>query len=78
LKRERAHRQDRVQKKKEYLQELEIQAKLYRSLIDRNQKNPIEDTAERVQLPFIIIHTKKETGIVFPFSYYVPALIPLS
>jgi hypothetical protein len=63
LKRERAVRQDRIQKKKEYLSELEIQSKLYKALIDRNMKEPIEDTAERVQLPFIIIHTKKETAI---------------
>ena len=62
LKADKAARLERIQKKKEYLNELEVQTRLYKNLMDRNTRNPADETAERVQLPFIVIHTKQDTG----------------
>lgn len=55
-------RRDRVKKKQEYLNDLETQYVLYKNLIDRNMRSQGEENMERVQLPFIVIHTKKDTG----------------
>jgi len=66
LKQEILVRRDRVKRKQEYLFDLEQQYILYRNLIERNVKTAAasgEENVERVQLPFIVIHTKKDTAI---------------
>jgi len=67
LKQEIAARRERVKKKQEYVADLEMQFVLYRNLIERNMKGEAaasaDENVERVQLPFIVIHTKKDTAI---------------
>jgi len=63
LEQEIHQRQDRIQKKKEYLQELEMQRILYTNLIERNTQINTGNDEERIFLPFIVIHTKKDTSI---------------
>jgi len=63
LQSDKMQRLERIQKKKEYLQELDTQKLLYKNLIERNSRKLIPQTDERVFLPFIIIHTRKQTTI---------------
>lgn len=76
-------RQERIQKKKEYLQELEMQRVLYKNLIERNAHRGHVNDEERIFLPFIIIHTKKETSIECEMSedrteYFFDFSLPFS
>jgi predicted transcriptional regulator len=59
---DKEERLQRIRKKKEFLQELEAQETLYKNLITRNS-TITSDAEERIYLPFIIIHTKKQTLI---------------
>lgn len=61
MKSEKEQRSDRVAKKREYLNELETQQRMYRNLVERNKRTPLPDTAERVHLPFVVVHTKQNT-----------------
>ena len=72
---DREQREKRVLAKREQLKELELQKKLYRNLAARNilleqhlsedPENPIQagGVAEKITLPFLIIHTKAGTDI---------------
>jgi len=56
---------------------------LYRNLIERNCKKNLSDNDERVYLPFIIIHTKKQTTIECEMSedrteYFFDFSLPFS
>jgi len=62
--------EERLEKKKEQLAELESQRELYKKLILKNQarenfaaENSVPEMTEKLFLPFIIVQTKKETII---------------
>jgi len=72
-----------MQKKKEYLQELEMQRLLYTNLIDRNTHLNPGPEEEKIFLPFIVIHTKKDTSIECEMSedrkeYFFDFSLPFS
>jgi len=80
---DKAQRLERIQKKKEYLQELDTQKLLYKNLIERNSRKLVPQTDERVFLPFIIIHTRKQTTIECEMSedrseYFFDFSLPFS
>jgi len=76
--------QERIQKKKEYFQELEMQRLLYSNLIDRNTvRMSTTNNEDRIYLPFIVIHTKKDTSIECEMSedrkeYFFDFSLPFS
>lgn len=83
LEQEIQQRQERMQKKKEYLQELEMQRMLYTNLIDRNSHMNPGNEEEKIYLPFIVIHTKKDTSIECEMSedrkeYFFDFSLPFS
>jgi len=83
LEQEIQQRQERMQKKKEYLQELEMQRMLYTNLIDRNSQFNSANEEEKIYLPFIVIHTKKDTSIECEMSedrkeYFFDFSLPFS
>jgi len=53
---------DRVQKKEEFLHELQSQLQLYKTLIDRNTKHPVP-TEDKLALPFIIVNSDNRSRI---------------
>jgi len=82
LQQDKQQRTERIQKKKEYLFELDTQKLLYKNLIERNCRTNLTDE-ERIYLPFIIIHTKKQTTIECEMSedrteYFFDFSLPFS
>jgi len=82
LQQEKQQRIERIQKKKEYLFELDTQKLLYKNLIERNCRSQQTDD-DRIYLPFIIIHTKKQTTIECEMSedrteYFFDFSLPFS
>jgi transcription factor Dp-1 len=84
LQAEKEKRLQRIRKKKEYLQELEAQQTLYKNLLARNMmRHTTEPENERIFLPFIVIHTKKQTQIDCEMSedkteYFFDFTLPFS
>jgi len=82
LQQDKQQRMERIQKKREYLYERDTQKLLYKNLIERNCRTNLTDE-ERIYLPFIIIHTKKQTTIECEMSedrteYFFDFSLPFS
>lgn len=54
---------DRVQKKEEFLHELQTQLQLYKTLIDRNTKRQPVPAEDKLALPFIIVNSDNRSRI---------------
>ena len=61
IKRDLMH--SRIEQKRRYMDDLSNKVQLYRSIVERNKSSYDEQNAQKVYLPFVVIHTTNDCSV---------------